>query len=82
MVQPHKANGVEVALGLELVTVGIPLGRTSTGPAVRRVSVCGARKELVENGVVEYLDNDPIEAAFDNDEPVKAKRVTAQIPQA
>ena len=36
----------------------------------------------VENGVVEYLDNDPIEAAFDNDEPVKAKRVQTVIPQA
>lgn len=32
----------------------------------------------VENGVVEYLDNDPIDAAFDNDEPVKVKKVTTE----
>lgn len=35
----------------------------------------------VESGMVEYVDNDPIEAAFDNDEPVKAKRVQTAIPQ-
>lgn len=28
-----------------------------------------------ESGTVEYIDNDPIEAAFDNDEPVKVKKV-------